>query len=165
MNVIYKVISGEELRNDHSFKIGTPNNGVLHYFRWPCGLYTSISDFEYVIAYVPNVTFKEEGYDINDNYFFDFVTKNAVVGILELQKDTNSDQIWMKYVSVDPDFKQKGICTNLFKTLSLHLPSLFDKWGKKILHRSGASKEGINATHRISQILTDAGIPWSVSQY
>ena len=163
-NILFEVVSGETLTRSNKFRVGTPENGKLHYYNRISGIFNSPSDYEYIVAYIPNVTFEIPCEDIHGNRVFDYQTCNAVVGMIELQKAPSSPDIWLKYVTVDPLYKRQGICSKLYQMMASSLPELFNRWNSSKLVRSMPSDEGLLATHRMTSILDNANIPWKWSQ-
>jgi GNAT superfamily N-acetyltransferase len=82
---------------------------------------------------------------------------NKIVGLAELQKDPrNKDNLWVKFVSVDPAYQNKGYASSLIKEIFL-----FAKNNNKSLEMSSYNAEGYSKLKKVIQRCgQETGVPF-----
>lgn len=82
------------------------------------------------------------------------------IGIIELQVSPYDDrEVWLKYITVDPQYRLKGVCTKL---LNMMVPYLLAN--PRLLARSRPGEHAPAAlTGFIDRLLDGAGIQWKQS--
>lgn len=120
----------------------------LHYYRHPSWA-ANKADYTYLMCTVS--TFSEE----HDQ------TMQRVVGLIELERSPYKGQehiVWLKYVTVDPQYQGQGIATRLIQMLARHMAKTGDT-----LQRSYSTEEGMRIQAKVDQALDEAGVPWTQS--
>jgi ribosomal protein S18 acetylase RimI-like enzyme len=86
------------------------------------------------------------------------VAMRKIIGMLELQvSPSNSQEVWLLYISVDPKYQLQQIASNLVRHMVPYL-----KCHTRELVRSTPSEEGVNKglQAHLDRVLDEHRVPW-----
>jgi len=109
------------------------------------------------VFFICSVPLTQDMHDPERPHLYDDGYRQLPVGILELEVSPyDPDEMWLKYITVHPDYQRQGIAKRLLAMMVEHMQA-----HPRLLQRSSASEEGaVKIQAYIDKLLEDTGIRW-----